>query len=105
MAENNKKIKKPKLPNRPSTKPGARPPSRITRRPLFWILVAIVAVTIFGQISSSSNQFTKINTSDAMAAITRGDVEAATIVDRDQVIRLVLKPGVAVEGATYPTNP
>ena len=103
MAENeknSKKLKKPKLPNRQSNKPGARPPMRLTRRPLFWILVAIAAVTIFGQISSSGNQFTKINTSEAMAAITRGDVEAATIVDREQVIRLILKPGIAVEGAT-----
>ena len=96
----NLKIKKPKLPNRQSNKPGAKPPVRLTRRPLFWILVAIVAVTIFGQISSSGNQFTKVNTSEAMAAITRGDVEAATIVDREQVIRLILKPGIAVEGAT-----
>ncbi len=101
MDENKeKKIKKPKLPNRLPNKPGSRQPVRITRRPLFWILVAIAAVTIFGQISSSGNQFTKVNTSDAMAAITRGDVEAATIVDRDQVIRLILKPGIAVEGAT-----
>ncbi|MFM8384657.1 MAG: ATP-dependent zinc metalloprotease FtsH [Actinomycetota bacterium] len=96
----NLKIKKPKLPNRQSNKPGAKPPVRLTRRPLFWILVAIAAVTIFGQISSSGNQFTKVNTSEAMAAITRGDVEAATIVDREQVIRLILKPGIAVEGAT-----
>lgn len=96
----NLKIKKPKLPNRQNNKPGSRPPVRITRRPLFWILVAIAAVTIFGQISSSGNQFTKVNTSDVMAAITRGDVEAATIVDREQVIRLILKPGIAVEGAT-----
>ena len=98
--KNSKKLKKPKLPNRQSNKPCARPPMRLTRRPLFWILVAIAAVTIFGQISSSGNQFTKINTSEAMAAITRGDVEAATIVDREQVIRLILKPGIAVEGAT-----
>ncbi|MFM8384358.1 MAG: ATP-dependent metallopeptidase FtsH/Yme1/Tma family protein, partial [Actinomycetota bacterium] len=96
----NLKIKKPKLPNRQSNKPGAKPPVRLTRRPLFWILVAIAAVTIFGQISSSGSQFTKVNTSEAMAAITRGDVEAATIVDREQVIRLILKPGIAVEGAT-----
>ena len=95
MAET-KKQKRPKLPN----KSGKRPPLRLTRRPLFWILIAIVAVTLFGQISSSSNQFTKIDTSQAMAAITRGDVEAAEIVDRDQLIRLVLKPGQAINGAT-----
>ena len=77
-----------------------KPPARFTRRPLFWIIVAIVAVTIFGQISSGGNNFTKIDTSEAMAAITRGDVESAQIVDRDQVIQLVLKPGQAIKGAT-----
>jgi cell division protease FtsH len=76
------------------------PPAGFTRRPLFWIIVAIVAVTIFGQISSGGNNFTKIDTSEAMAAITRGDVESAQIVDRDQVIQLVLKPGQAIKGAT-----
>ena len=96
MAEKkNQKLKRPKLP----TKPGMQP-NKLTRRPLFWILLAIVVVTFVGQISSGGNQFTKIDTSKAMAAITRGDVEAATIVDRDQVIRLVLKPGAAIEGAT-----
>jgi cell division protease FtsH len=35
-----------------------------------------------------------------MAAITRGDVESANIVDRDQKIQLILKPGVAINGAT-----
>jgi len=77
-----------------------KPPARFTRRPLFWIIVAIVAVTIFGQISSGGDNFTKIDTSEAMAAITRGDVESAQIVDRDQVIQLVLKPGQAIKGAT-----
>lgn len=81
---------------------GGKAPQRqkLTRKPLFWIFVAIIAVTIFGQISSSSNQFTKIETSQAMAAITRGEVESANIVDRDQKIQLILKPGQAINGAT-----
>jgi len=103
MADN-KKLKRPKLPTRsgskPTGKPGAKPPGRLTRRPLFWILVAIAAVTILGQISSGGNSFTKADTSEVMAAITRGDVEAATVVDRQQVVRIVLKPGVAINGAT-----
>ncbi|MFM8844036.1 MAG: ATP-dependent zinc metalloprotease FtsH [Actinomycetota bacterium] len=100
MAE--KKIKRPKLPQgRGGNQPGKTPqrPSLI-RRPLFWIFVAIIGVTIFGQISSGSNQFAKIDTSQAMAAITRGEVESANIVDREQVIQLVLKPGQAINGST-----
>ena len=90
-----KKSKLPKLAGK-----SGKQPARFTRRPLFWIIVAIVAVTIFGQISSGGNNFTKIDTSEAMAAITRGDVESAQIIDRDQVIQLVLKPGQAINGAT-----
>ena len=87
-------IKRPKLPVK------GKPQQPLTRRPLFWILLATVVVTFVGQISSGGNQFTKVETSQVMSAITRGDVEQATIVDRQQVIRLVLKPGSAIEGAT-----
>ena len=97
-----KKIKKPRMPQQRGGQQKGKGPQRqrLTRRPLFWIFVAIIAVTIFGQISSGSNQFTKIDTSQAMAAITRGEVESANLVDRDQVIQLVLKPGQAINGAT-----
>ncbi len=96
MAEK-QKIKKPRKPQQSVKGPQKQ---KVTRKPLFWIFVAIIAVTIFGQISSSGNQFTKIETSQAMAAITRGEVESANIVDRDQKIQLVLKPGQAINGST-----
>ena len=101
MADN-QKIKKPRLPQPRNQQRGGKAPQRqkLTRKPLFWIFVAIVAVTVFGQISSSSNQFTKIDTSQAMAAISAGEVESANIVDRDQKIQLVLKPGQAINGST-----
>ena len=97
-----KKIKRPKLPQPRGGNPSGKTPQRpkLVRRPLFWIFVAIIAVTIFGQISSGSNQFTKIETSQAMAAITKGEVESAKIVDREQVIQLILKPGQAINGST-----
>ena len=50
MAE--KRIKLPKLPqSRGGNQSGKTPPRpRLTRRPLFWIFVAIIGVTIFGVI-------------------------------------------------------
>ncbi len=97
-----KKIKKPRIPQQLGNQQKGKSPQRqrLTRRPIFWIFVAIITVTIVGQISSGSNQFTKIDTSQAMAAITRGEVDSAKIVDRDQVIQLVLKPGQAINGST-----
>jgi cell division protease FtsH len=73
---------------------------KATRRPLFWILLAIIGVSIFGQISSSGNQFTKADTSAVLAAISNNDVESAILVDREQLIRAILKPGKAINGAT-----
>lgn len=65
----------------------------LIRRPLFWILVGILLVSVFGRISSSNQGFTRVDTSTILAAISRGEVESATIIDRDQLIRAVLKPG------------
>lgn len=86
--------KKPikKLPDRTKVR-------KLVRRPLFWILVAIIVVTIFGQISGSGNQFKKVDTSVVIAAISNNDVESAIIIDRNQLIRAVLKPGKTIDGA------
>ncbi len=80
-------------------KPATRT-SRIFRGPLFWILVAIFAVSIFGQISAAGNRYTQIGTSEALSAIAQSSVESAEIIDKDQKIRLVLKSGAAIKGAT-----
>ena len=72
---------------------------RILRGPLFWILFAIFVVSIFGQITSAGNRYTQIETSQALDAIARSNVDSAEVVDIDQKIRLVLKPGAAIKGA------
>ncbi len=73
---------------------------RILRGPLFWILVAIIAVSIFGQITSAGNRYTKITTSQALAAISKSQVQSAEIVDKSQKLRLILKPGSLIKGAS-----
>ena len=73
---------------------------RILRGPLFWIIVAIFAVTIFGQITSAANRYTEIKTSQALAAISQSQVESAVLVDKSQKIRLVLSGGNTIKGAT-----
>ena len=80
---------------KPTTRSG-----RILRGPLFWILIAIFGVSIFGQISAAGNRYTQIETSQALDAIARSSVESAEIVDKNQKIRLVLKPGSSIKGAT-----
>jgi cell division protease FtsH len=66
---------------------------KILRGPLFWIIVAIIAVTVFGQITNAANRYTEIKTSQALAAISQSQVESAVLVDKSQKIRLILSGG------------
>ena len=73
---------------------------KIFRGPLFWIIVAIFGVTIFGQITNAANRYTEIKTSQAIDAISRAQVESAVLVDKSQKIRLILNSGNTIKGAT-----
>ena len=72
---------------------------RLMRGPLFWIIVAIAAVSIFGQISGAGNSYEQIKTSEALDAITKSEVNSATLVDNSQKIRLELKSGKLINGS------
>ena len=61
---------------------------KILRGPLFWIVVAIFAVTIFGQITNASNRYTEIKTSQALAAISQSQVESSETYQPRQRIQL-----------------
>ena len=73
---------------------------KITRGPLFWIVLGILAVTFFGQISSAANRYTEVTPSQILDAITKGDASSAVVVDKDQVIKVILKDGVTIKGAS-----
>lgn len=70
------------------------------RGPLFWIVVAIVAVTIFGQISSAGNKYTQVKTSQILAAISQDQVDSALLIDKEQKIQIILKSGFLVDGSS-----
>ena len=61
---------------------------KIFRGPLFWIIVAIFGVTIFGQITNAANRYTEIKTSQAADAISKFSDSA-----NDQIPALVLFTG------------
>jgi cell division protease FtsH len=89
--------KKPlRKPNPPTPQNGIR---KFTRGPLFWIVLGILAVTFFGQISSASNKFTEVKTSQILAAISKGEVATATVVDKDQIIKVELSDGFKINGS------
>jgi len=78
----------------PTTRAG-----RILRGPLFWIVVAILGVSIFGQVSSVGNRYTEIGTSQALDAIAQSKVESALVIDKSQKLQLILKPGNLINGS------
>ena len=73
---------------------------KIFRGPLFWIIVAIFGVTIFGQVTNAANRYTEIKTSQAIDAISKSQVDSAVLVDKSQKIRLILSGGNTIKGAT-----
>jgi cell division protease FtsH len=99
-----KKVKIPKLKGFNSGKKPAKPSPQLARRilrgPLFWIIAALVAVSIFGQISTTGKEFTKVDTSVILNEISQNNVKSAIVIDRDQKIRVVLKDGELADGAS-----
>jgi cell division protease FtsH len=72
---------------------------RILRGPLFWIVAALFAVSIFGQISTGTNNYTVVDTSVILNELSQDKVESAVVIDRDQKIKVILKSGQFVDGA------
>ena len=73
---------------------------RMLRGPLFWIILGIIGVTIFGQISSVGNQYRQVKTSQILAALSQNQVDSALLVDKEQKIQVILKSGNTISGAT-----
>jgi cell division protease FtsH len=96
--------KKPAAKNSGSKKPAKKAPTtragRIMRGPLLWIIVAILGVSIFGQITSAGNRYTEIGTSQALDAIAQSKVESALLIDKSQKLQLILKPGSLINGSS-----
>ena len=82
-------------------KPSPQTAKRILRGPLFWIIAALIAVSIFGQISTTGEEFKKVETSVILNEISLNNVKSALIIDRDQKVRVV---SVSYTHLTLPTK-
>ncbi|CAB4710295.1 unannotated protein [freshwater metagenome] len=94
MADVKKQTSKNAAPKKPLTRF-----QKIFRGPLFWIVAAIVAVTVFGQISSASNQYTQVTTSQILDSIAKSQVDSVVLIDKEQKIQAILKSGNTIKGA------
>ena len=72
---------------------------KMVRGPLFWIVIAIVVISIFGRISNSGAQFTQVDTSTIINYLQADKVDSAQVIDRTQKIQIVLKAGTFVKGS------
>ena len=83
-------------------KPAAKsPPSarKILRGPLFWIIAALIAVSVFGQISATGEEYKKVETSAILNEISLNNVKSALVIDCDQKVQVILKDGEFVDGS------
>lgn len=95
------KLPKFKAPNT-NKKPAKNSPAsvrKIFRGPLFWIIAALVAVSIFGQISATGEEYKKVETSAILNEISLNNVKSALVIDRDQKVQVILKDGEFVDGS------
>ena len=93
----------PKKKKKPAKKPSKAPKTRaqrMLRGPLFWIIAAIIGVTLFGQISSAGNKYTQVKTSEILDAISKSQVDSVLLIDKSQKIQAILKSGSSIKGAT-----
>ena len=98
-----KKFKFPKLKvnkgNKKAAQSSPQIAKKILRGPLFWIIAALIAVSVFGQISTSGEEFKKVETSLILNEISLNNVESALVIDKQQKVQVVLKDGEFVEGS------
>ena len=98
-----KKFKFPKLQvnkgNKKAVQSSPQIAKKILRGPLFWIIAALIAVSVFGQISTSGEEFKKVETSLILNEISLNNVESALVIDKEQKVQVVLKDGEFVEGS------
>ncbi|GAB3599174.1 ATP-dependent zinc metalloprotease FtsH [Kineococcus gypseus] len=72
---------------------------RVVRGPWLWIVVAVAVVAIGASFFASSGT-TEVPTTRALELIRSGEVESATLTDRNQRIDLQLRDGVTEDGAS-----
>jgi cell division protease FtsH len=66
---------------------------KIVRGPIFWIVLAVLLVLLGSSLISGIGAPNQVDTGVAVSEIQKGNVDTATIIDRDQVLELTLKDG------------
>ncbi|WP_018352304.1 ATP-dependent zinc metalloprotease FtsH [Longispora albida] len=65
--------------------------TRIFRRAWFWVILVIVAAIVLTGVFSSSGDYTKIKTSEAIALLNGDNVKSVVMQDKEQTLQIELK--------------
>jgi len=76
---------------------------KLLRGPIFWIVLAVMLVLLGSSLVSGVGSPSQVDTGKAIADIQSGQVDTATIIDRDQTLDLTLKDGSKIR-AQYVTG-
>src|SRR4051794_34993221 len=71
---------------------------RYLRGPLMWIVLAILAVLVLVSFTHGNGGYSHVDTSKITTAIKAGQVDSATVKDKEQQIQVTLKEGVTIKG-------
>jgi len=66
---------------------------RVVRGPIFWIALAVVLVLVGSSLISGIGGPKELDTGDAVSQIRSGNVDTATLIDRDQILEMTLRNG------------
>ncbi|MFL6240578.1 MAG: ATP-dependent metallopeptidase FtsH/Yme1/Tma family protein, partial [Actinomycetes bacterium] len=71
---------------------------RYLRGPLLWIVLAILAVLVLTTVVHGNGGYAHVDTSRVITAIKAGQVQSATVKDKEQQIQVTLKDGSDIKG-------
>jgi cell division protease FtsH len=69
------------------------------RRPFVWIILVIVGAIALSSFFTGGTEYTKVDTSVALAELTNGNAKTVVLEDREQNLQIVLERPITVEGA------
>ena len=70
------------------------------KSPLTWLVVAMLLAIGYSQIMNLSKSFKVVDTSTVLSVISAKQADSVLLVDKEQLIRVVLKAGVLIDGAS-----
>ncbi len=70
------------------------------KSPLTWLVVAMLLAIGYSQIMNLSKSFKVVDTSTVLSVISAKQADSVLLIDKEQLIRIVLKAGVMIDGAS-----